>query len=388
MSTEESARALNLARRKRSSKRTMCEEVICEIEKGKILAALIELKKEVVPLKDNYICLVADDDEAESLSREAAQLLQQIQRVLTEVDIVSAGQNQPRESTRMPSILVKLPKLEIKKFSGNPSQWRSFWDSFQAAVGKHSHIEDVEKFNFLKGLLEGKAAMAISGLELSNENYKEAVSLLSDRFGSKQVVITHHMDTLLQIVPVKTGTDVKQLRAIYDKIEINVRGLQSLGIKPDQYGCLLVPVIMSKVPEDIRLIILRQYSSENWTFEVLLKCFKLELEAREKCVAVTKSSSRKYGGLYLPNLYVLHFLKCILQFCNLQNALQNYLAILQHTKCTANFSCKIATWKVHGNIYLAKLQDMNYTKKLSCKVERYESHENIILQFCNLRNTW
>ena len=104
------------------------------------------------------------------------------------------------------------------------------------------------------------------------------------------------MDTLLQIVPVKTGTDVKLLRAIYDKIEINVRGLQSLGIKPDQYGCLLVPVIMSKVPEDIRLIILRQFSSENWTFEVLLKCFKQELEAREKCVAVTKSSSRKYDG--------------------------------------------------------------------------------------------
>ena len=72
------------------------------------------------------------------------------------------------------------------------------------------------------------------------------MSLLSDRFGSKQVVITHNMDTLLQIVPVKAGTDVKQLRAIYDKIEINVRGLQSLEIKPDQYGCLLVPVIMSK----------------------------------------------------------------------------------------------------------------------------------------------
>ena len=146
MSTEESARALNLARRKRSSKRTMCEEVICEIEKGlshlkgkegdkkgKILTvliggrlSLIELKKEVVPLEDDYICLVTDGDEAESLSREAAQLLQRIQKVLTEVDIVSAGQNQPRGSTRMQSILVKLPKLEIKKFSGNPSQWRSF----------------------------------------------------------------------------------------------------------------------------------------------------------------------------------------------------------------------------------------------------------------------
>ena len=72
------------------------------------------------------------------------------------------------------------------------------------------------------------------------------------------------------------GTDVKQLRAVYDKIELNVRGLQSLGIKPDQLGFFFIPVVVSKMPEDIRLIILRQFSSENWTFEVLLKCFKQE----------------------------------------------------------------------------------------------------------------
>ena len=42
----------------------------------------------------------------------------------------------------------------------------------------------------------------------------EGGGILSDRFGSKQVVITHYMDILLQIVPVKTGTDVKQLRAV------------------------------------------------------------------------------------------------------------------------------------------------------------------------------
>lgn len=90
---------------------------------------------------------------------------------------------------------------------------------------------------------------------------------------------------------------MKQLRAIYYKIEVNVRGLQSLGNKPDYNSCLFVPVIMRKVPEDIRLIILRQFSSEKWTFEVLLKCFKQELEAGEKCVMVSKTSSRKEEGL-------------------------------------------------------------------------------------------
>ena len=319
MSENEAAKTLRLARRKRNGKKTTCHQYIEDIEKRlsqldeleeskqvTVLGALttlrdslIELKSEFLGLDSEYLNLLESDEDYNEAYNESSQLRAKIDIITGSVTRLLDSQKVEPSHTPVSShepqapIAVKLPKLEIKKFSGNPSQWRSFWDSFQAAVGKHPHIEDVQKFNFLKGLVEGRAAAAISGLGLSSGNYNQAVSILSDRFGSKQVVITHHMDTLLQIQPVQAGTDVKQLRAVYDKIEINVRGLQSLGIKPDQYGCLLVPVIMSKVPEDIRLIILRQFSSENWTFEVLLKCFKQELEAREKCEAVSKSSKSK-----------------------------------------------------------------------------------------------
>ena len=312
--TGESDRALKLASRKRQVKRVLVEELICEVENGLSLSkscddgdsesvfaglvesknALLEEKKELETLEDEYLLLVCDE-EVGDLSREAAHLFRKIRGLVAEVNVAcgSFGQKVSTEVKKAQPPKVELPKLKIEKFGGNPSQWRGFWDSFQASVGKNEGFENVQKFIYLKSLLEGKAATAISGLELSNENYAEAVALLSDRFGSRQVVITHHMESLLQLVPVKTGTEVKQLRAVYDKIEVNVRGLQSLGIKPDQYGCLLVPVIMSKVPDDIRLIILRQFSSENWTFEVLLKCFKQELEAREQCLAVSKSSSSR-----------------------------------------------------------------------------------------------
>ena len=42
---------------------------------------------------------------------------------------------------------VNLPKLEISKFSGDPTKWQSFFDSFQAAVGKSTNLTSVEKFN-------------------------------------------------------------------------------------------------------------------------------------------------------------------------------------------------------------------------------------------------
>ena len=132
------ARTLKLAKRKRACKRAMCEELVNELEKGlslikdseeddktKMLAgllggkrSLLDLKKELVSLDDDCISLVSDDDEADSLSRDSAQLYRIIQAVVTEVEIVSAsvGQNQQRDGLRMQPISVKLPKLEIKSF--------------------------------------------------------------------------------------------------------------------------------------------------------------------------------------------------------------------------------------------------------------------------------
>ena len=42
---------------------------------------------------------------------------------------------------------VNLPKLEISKFSGDPTKWQPFFHSFQAVVGKSTNLAGVEKFN-------------------------------------------------------------------------------------------------------------------------------------------------------------------------------------------------------------------------------------------------
>ena len=78
---------------------------------------------------------------------------------------------------------------------------------------------------------------------------------------------------------------MKQLRAILDKLNINVRGLQSLGINSEIYGALLIPVIMSKVADEIHLLIARSCTGAIWDIDNALKIFKQEVEARESAVA-------------------------------------------------------------------------------------------------------
>ena len=88
------------------------------------------------------------------------------------------------------------------------------------------------------------------------------------------------MDELLKI-PVCSGDKTSQLRFVYDKISVSVRGLEALGVNSSQYGSLLIPIIMSKLPPGIRLQIARNTSKEVWKIIDLLEVMRKEVEARE-----------------------------------------------------------------------------------------------------------
>ena len=52
-----------------------------------------------------------------------------------------------------------------------------------------------------------------------------------------------HMEKLVKI-PHCNGDKVVQICEVYDKININIRALEALKISCENYGCLLIPVIM------------------------------------------------------------------------------------------------------------------------------------------------
>ena len=79
---------------------------------------------------------------------------------------------------------VKLPKLEIRWFAGDPLEFPTFEQQFAASVGQ-ANIADVAKFSYLKGFLRGDALRSIQGLSLTNENYKNAWQILTHRYGRK-----------------------------------------------------------------------------------------------------------------------------------------------------------------------------------------------------------
>ena len=173
---------------------------------------------------------------------------------------------------------VKLPKLILKKFNGELTTWTTFWNSFESTVYNNPNLTSIDKFNYLHLLLEWTAAEAVSGLTLTAANYEEAILILKKRFGNKQQIMNKHMDTLLNL-EVVSSHNLKELRHLFDKVETHVRGLKSLGIPPSSYGSLLSSILMSKLPQDLRLrLVSQRVTDSEWDLDSLMNVINEEID--------------------------------------------------------------------------------------------------------------
>ena len=67
----------------------------------------------------------------------------------------------------------------------------------------------------------------------------------------------------MKLEPVTFDRHLRELRKLYDSAETHIRSQQSLGISSDTYGSLLSPVLLAKLPPDMRLIISREIGDSN-----------------------------------------------------------------------------------------------------------------------------
>ena len=189
---------------------------------------------------------------------------------------------------------VNLPKITIKKFSGNPIKWQQFYDTFKATIDSNEYLSDVEKFSYLTGLLEGQAYQSLEGFNVTKDDYKRALELLSERYGNPQLIISSHMTKILKLQKLHNRCPVNELRKLLDHISSHVRSLITLGIRTEHYGPLVIPIILEKLPDEIRLVISRKLGTNNWCVDDVLEILKHEIAARENCDFLKTHSENKF----------------------------------------------------------------------------------------------
>ena len=90
------------------------------------------------------------------------------------------------------------------------------------------------------------------------------------------------MTRLHNLKTLSSDKDIKGIREFYDSIVLDVRSLESLGVEPEHYGALLIPIVTGKLPPEIRLIISRKLGEIGYSFPKLLNFLKEKNQVREK----------------------------------------------------------------------------------------------------------
>jgi len=274
-----------------------------DIEARQIRQWMLSLEENVEALKtldseimDQMIEKDADDREVEKEAEEANEVRDKI--ICSKIclqDLQSRNYNREKVAPESPRegegsgqairrVKAKLPKLELKKFAGNVAQWQEFWDAFKSAIHNDKELANVDKFKYLRSLLEQPARSVIAGLPLTDADYITAIDLLEKRYAKPSIIKRAHMNELLNLTPVYNERNVVRLRALHDKIESHFRSLDALGIAEECYSSIVVPVLMEKIPESLRYNMIRfsdASSHLDWSVKEPTQAFEKELEVRE-----------------------------------------------------------------------------------------------------------
>jgi hypothetical protein len=243
-----------------------------ESEERKLQLTKVQMEEETKRIQIN------EETKRLQVEEETKRMQEQLRKDLESEKLSSEETRNRNQNNFTPTVMsAKLPKLQLPKFDGTFLKWQEFWDSFTVAIHDNPSLKPVDKLNYLKCSLEGKAKQALEGLQVINENYDVAVKLLQDRFGDKGRVVKAHYNVLTEI-PTSTNDPMK-LQSTYDKIEKSIRSLEALGENVESN--LLVCLIKTKLPEET-MFKLEEHKNpdESWSVSLLRKYLQWYITTR------------------------------------------------------------------------------------------------------------
>lgn len=174
---------------------------------------------------------------------------------LTESENSSANDNMPTGGPNANSTIVveksKLPRLPDAKvpiFNGNYEEWLSYKNAFLSVVNTQL-VDDVVKFIHLRSSLEGEALNKVNIFDIRAENYAKAWKTLVDTYERKRILVTNHLNAILDIPPAKT-TSSKEVSRLMDQAKQHLNVLEGFDVKIDD--AMMVCILERALPFKIR----------------------------------------------------------------------------------------------------------------------------------------
>nr|CAI5833271.1 unnamed protein product [Callosobruchus analis] len=137
------------------------------------------------------------------------------------------------------------PTIELIKFNGEYDKWPQFRALFVSLVHNDCSLDNVRKFYYLLSSLKGEAAKVLESIEITDENYAIAWSLLNERYDNKTLTIKNNVSALFEIPTV--NREKYTLRNLLDDFHKRYRALKLLGEDVEHWDTLLIHLITTKL---------------------------------------------------------------------------------------------------------------------------------------------
>jgi len=257
----------------------------------------------------------ADDERNEEIDQ-ARLLRKKFEKLRIEVDDILTLNNVTLTST--PSEAggstfgtdkgVRLPKLELRRFTGELMDWLGFWAQFEK-IDSNPNLSGSDKFQYLLMALDEapKAKELVSAFPPNSENYPEAVKALKKRFGNEGLLLQVYIRELLKLVISNVSSKQKLLfSTLYVKVNSHLRALNTLNLAQADPASWLYPLVESCLPDDILLDWNRRPTEESTLntdgtrktrLDSLLEYLGKEVEIRQRMELVREGfQSTDVGG--------------------------------------------------------------------------------------------
>ncbi|XP_063825537.1 uncharacterized protein LOC135075125 isoform X1 [Ostrinia nubilalis] len=195
-----------------------------------------------------------------------------------------------QQSTDACATSVRLPEIDIPAFDGKDyTKYHSFIELFSAVIDNNSKLAAIQKLFYLRKYLKGEPLSLIEGLPVTGDSYGKALELLRNRYDNKFLIITNHVQELLDFNPLVKGA-ATNLRELVSHARQHLGALKTLGQPTDSWDMIVLPILLRKVDQ----FTCRAYHSERDTTKLpLLDDFFAFVERRASSFEESQRSEGK-----------------------------------------------------------------------------------------------
>ncbi|UYV68138.1 hypothetical protein LAZ67_5003160, partial [Cordylochernes scorpioides] len=147
---------------------------------------------------------------------------------------------------------VKLPKIELKKFTGEIKDWLGWWEQFNK-IHVDPTLEDSDKFQYLvQSMSPGtRASKLVDSYPLTTDNYPKVIETLTERFGRPELLQQVYVRDLIRLIIDCSSKQQLKVTSFYDELVTHLRALKSLKIEARQMSVFIFPMIEACLSEEL-----------------------------------------------------------------------------------------------------------------------------------------